>query len=150
LQQEIKIVGAENLTDKPSDIFIRLQPAPASSMSETAKREWLFRQFQSALRALAADGEAALSTLRENCARPDELALDFDNYMKATVGNFRSEFSAVQLETLSRISIELGGMSGMKNAELWTEDAVRNHPRWQTVRMLAKAALAELGWQNVG
>jgi hypothetical protein len=33
-------------------------------------------------------------------------------------------------------------------AELWTEEAVRMHPKWQQVRGAAKHALVEFGWDE--
>ena len=35
-----------------------------------------------------------------------------------------------------------------ENAELWTEEAVVNHPKWKSVRVLARNALAALGWDE--
>lgn len=83
-------------------------------------------------------------------ARPDELALDFDNFVRATVGNFREEFNARQLEAIARLNAELAAMSAAANSGLWAEEAVYGHPRWRKIRALANDALLVLGWQNAG
>jgi hypothetical protein len=42
----------------------------------------------------------------------------------------------------------LDAMSETRQAELWTEEAVRTHPKWQEVREAAKRVLAEFGWDE--
>lgn len=114
--------------------------------SEQARREWRVREFRSALLALAAEAEVALSVYPKGVIRPDELALDFDHWFTAVRGENGLRFNAKQSQMLSNIDTALSRMSGRDNARLWTEDAVRHSPEWGHVREMAREALALLEW----
>ena len=110
--------------------------------------EWIARELRNALKALAAPGPQALALVPDGTVKADELALDYDNFVHAYLGNFRDEISQSQREALLAIDAMLRGMSGRENAGLWTEDAVISHPKWESVRILARDALTALGWNE--
>ena len=56
-------------------------------------REWIVRELRELLIALASPGEVALEHAPPGSCRPDELALDYDNFVHAFVGNFSAETS---------------------------------------------------------
>jgi hypothetical protein len=110
-------------------------------------RQWLEQSLRTALRALAMPGELSLHSQPDEIAKADELALDFDNYHRAFVGNFAPEMLPAQVAALRRIDLLLDEMSGEQFATLWTDEAVKSHERWSAVRAAAREALKEMGWQ---
>jgi hypothetical protein len=98
------------------------------------------------LEALAAPGKVALARVPAGTVKADELAIDYDNFFRAFVGNFGAELSTSQREALSHVEQLLDAMSGQKNSELWTDEAVCSHAAWAEVRAAALSALQELGW----
>ena len=109
---------------------------------------WIARELRSALKALAAPGSQALASVPDGAIKADELALDYENFVHAYLGNFRDEILQSQRDALLAVDTMLQGMSGQENAELWTEEAVVSHPKWESVRYLAREALAALGWDE--
>ncbi len=91
-------------------------------------------------------GDKALRTKLDDVAKADELALDFDNFHRAFVGNFASEMLPAQLAALRKIDVLLDEMSGEHLATLWTEEAVKSDERWSAVRTAAREALREMEW----
>jgi len=76
------------------------------------------------------------------------LALDFEDFLRAFIGNCGMELSATQRAQLVKVDELLSAMSGAANADLWTEKAVCDHPRWAEVRLAARDAIAVLGWMD--
>jgi hypothetical protein len=103
-------------------------------------RDWLFRELRRSLALLAADGDTALAGLPYGCCKPDELALDFDNFRAAVVGNFASELPPDLLATLAEVDDAFVRAPG----DAWSEEAVLSHPAWAVIRERAGAALALL------
>src|SRR5262245_51964691 len=89
---------------------------------------------------LAAGGHAPLARLPEGCCKPDELALDFDNFRAAVVGNFASELPPRALAALAEVNDAFGRVP----RDAWSEEAVRSHPAWAVIRERAGVALALL------
>src|SRR5262245_47075534 len=54
-------------------------------------RKWLFRKLRHSLSLLAADGQTALAGVPDGCCKPEELALDFDNFRSAVLDSFAAE-----------------------------------------------------------
>ncbi|MCB9892123.1 MAG: hypothetical protein H6833_10785 [Planctomycetes bacterium] len=115
----------------------------------TVDVEWITRELQSSLRLLAADGPEALACLPDGCLKADELALDYDNFLHAYLGNVGDVVSSAQRAALLRVDELLTAMSGSHRAHLWTDDAVRRDARWAAVRAAAREALGTLGWDTV-
>src|SRR4051794_33744316 len=104
-------------------------------------RDWLRRSLREQLELLAAPGDQALARRPDGCVKADELALDFENFYQAYVGNFGGELSPDARATLDAIDKLFDRMSGPVNAELWTDQAVATHPAWLQVRGQAARAL---------
>jgi hypothetical protein len=100
-------------------------------------REWLFRSLRDSLRLLAADGETALDGVPDGCCKPDELALDFDNFRAAVVGNFAAELPPELMAALAEVDAAFGPIA----EDGWSEEAVRSAPEWAAVRERAGVAL---------
>ncbi|MBX7105943.1 MAG: hypothetical protein K1X57_17810 [Gemmataceae bacterium] len=100
-------------------------------------RNWLFRNLRDSLRLLSADGVTALAGVPEGCCKPDELALDFDNFRGAVVGNFAAELPSELIATLAEMDEMFDAITG----DGWTEAAVRSAPEWAALRQKAEFAL---------
>jgi hypothetical protein len=92
---------------------------------------------------LAADAAAQRRYIESLGLSPliDELALEFDDICSRL--SLALEERIVDNETmaaLTRVTDQLGTMSGEKNAELWRVDAL-DRPEWEAVRALARTAL---------
>lgn len=77
---------------------------------------------------------------------PDSLAVEFDDAYTAYVENLEQLPTDAQLESLQALDAALTAMTGPANRELWTESALKNHPRWAEIRVLARAATTHFGW----
>jgi hypothetical protein len=108
---------------------------------DSADREWLFRELRRSLHLLAAEGDVALAGVPDGCCKPDELALDFDNFRSAVVGNFADELPSELVVALAEVDAALASIQ----AEGWSEEAVRIAPQWAAVRAAAGEALRRLG-----
>ena len=103
-------------------------------------REWLFRSLRDSLRLLAADGATALAGVPGGCCKPDELALNFDDFRSAVVGNFAAELPPELLAALADVDAAFSPIAGCG----WSEAAVRSAPEWAVVRKRAGVALGLL------
>ena len=111
-------------------------------------RTWIFGELKRCLHALASDGDRALASAPPGSCRADELALDYGNFISAAFGSFERDFTSEQVVALRRVDELLSAMSSEDQSDLWTDEAVRLHPRWQEVRSLARAAVRVLGWEE--
>lgn len=109
-------------------------------MDDSIDREWLFRELRRSLFLLVADGGATLARLPDGCCKPDELALDFENFHSAVIGNFADELPSEPAAVLVEVDAALDGIK----SEGWSEEAVRNAPEWAAVRRAAASALGRL------
>lgn len=112
------------------------------------KPKFILDGLREALQALAAPGNEALALVPDGTVKADELALEFDNFSRAALESHESELTQAQRATLVAVDRLLGAMSGARHADLWTEEAVRRHPKWLEVREAAKRALAAFGWEE--
>jgi hypothetical protein len=116
----------------------------------TLDRDWVLSELARTLRALAVEPNDALAALPADCVKADELALDFESVAAAVLGNMRTELTRAQVTAIEAVDRELLAMSSSEHPELWTEHAVREHPRWKHIRTLASSALQAAGAQNAG
>jgi hypothetical protein len=114
----------------------------------STNRAWILGELRRALIALSLPAREALATQPEGSVKADELALDYDNFLRAAVDNFAAEFTPAQREALQAVSRLLGEMSGPDQAGLWTDAAVVDHPKWLQVRERAHEARRMLGWDT--
>ncbi|MEO2090450.1 MAG: hypothetical protein ABGY75_13270 [Gemmataceae bacterium] len=103
-------------------------------------RDWLFRELRNYLELLAADGSTALAGVPDGCNKPSELALMFDNFRSAVVGNFAAELPPELLAALAGVDAALDRIP----RHGWTDEAVRSAPEWQAVRDEATVAVQHL------
>ncbi len=116
---------------------------------EQALRSWHFKQLRWSLQALAAAGSDQRPLFPDSVVTADELALDFDHWAAVVRGNYETELSTSQTESLAAIDRKLATMSrdGVEfDVELWTEAALRTSEHWTGVRRLAAAGLEAFGW----
>jgi len=96
-----------------------------------------------ALQRLAESPAEQEAYLRKLDVGIDELALEYDDLFHLVDAKFRTgELGASEREALSTLSKVLDDMSGPKNADLWTTDALQHRDEWREVRRLAGKALA--------
>ena len=97
-----------------------------------------------ALNALSLSGEQQLAAHEEGSHKPDEIALDFDDTLKFWKSRLWHSLSDEQKDGIDAVDAHLSRMSGAQESDLWTEDAVLNHPRWIELRNLAAKAVTLL------
>ena len=105
--------------------------------NEIKRLEQCMQQFKWALQALAQPAEVQLSLFPEFVCKPDELALDFDNWLKWFVSNQVEADLGRKREALDAIDRFFHAVSRPSHAEFWTEVALRLDPRWDAIRFLA-------------
>ncbi|HKZ74146.1 MAG TPA: hypothetical protein VJ011_08780 [Steroidobacteraceae bacterium] len=99
---------------------------------------------RAALQALASTPDAD----DDEAERGNLLAVEFGNALLSILEQSTDEFTGAQVRALNAIAGLLREMSSGDHAELWTPEAVRDHPKWHEVRALAGAALRSLGWAD--
>ena|SRR5688500_10769983 len=101
-----------------------------------------------ALRALAGPAEAQLARFPEFVVKADELALDFADAHLLFAQCQQLEFTRAQRDAVADVDQLLDQMSGPERSALWTEQALREAPEWDSVRNAAKRALRQLGYAD--
>lgn len=107
-------------------------------------KEWESR-LEWSVRALAQPKVVQEALFPEFVCLADELALDFEESLRgfqAGSAQLGERFS----EAVLRLDAQLEKMSGPKNAEMWTDEALADSPEWATVRELAVAVAEIAGW----
>jgi hypothetical protein len=105
-------------------------------------RLWLTERLKRSLQLLACPAEIQLNKFPAFVQAPDELALDFDNFRSAFVGNFRRDMTSEQLQYLDLIAKSFDRM----DKALFSPDGVTNSGEWRGIRDLASGALNAFGW----
>ena len=112
--------------------------------------QFIASEFRDTVEALAADGDTALARLPDNCCKADELACQFDDLRLPFLALFSAHLSASEKRLIEDLDGLLEAMSGPQHSELWTEDAVRQHPAWAKVRQKAVEVLRGINWAARG
>jgi hypothetical protein len=118
---------------------------------ERSLRAWHFRQLRRSLQALAAPPSGQLALFPDHAAKADELALHFDHWSSVIRGQYDLELSNDQRDALSAVDAKLATMSrdGAEfDADIWTDEALRNSEHWAAVRDLAVNALETFRWST--
>ena len=97
-----------------------------------------------ALQRLALEPVAQIAQFPVGVAATDELALDFEHWLKVCSG-WGDVDSHVAMR-LAAIDDLLGSMSGADQKERWTDEALAADPGWRRVRAMACEALRQAGW----
>jgi hypothetical protein len=111
---------------------------------EEANRPWILERRKNSVQLLACPGEIQLGKFPDFVHAPDELALDFDNFRMAFVGNFRAELTDKQRAYLHAIDQSLSQMP----TDCFSPEGVLNSPEWENVRSLAAETLKAFGWPS--
>jgi hypothetical protein len=108
------------------------------------REAWRRQLLRDALTALASEPNEQVRWI--GSAHPDELALTFDDAYRLlpTLVAEGAQLSEIALATLKAIDEALDAMTGERNSELWTIEAIRTNRRWADLRTLAHEALAAL------
>jgi hypothetical protein len=106
---------------------------------EDRRREILFEATQG----LAMPSSEQLQLLARGQMPVEELAETFNDIYLAVPHMRRSgiALSDEAVAALDHLDALLGAMSGARNADLWTESALSESPRWREVRDAASRAL---------
>ena len=99
-----------------------------------------------ALRTLGGSADEQLARFPDFVAKPDELALDFDDAYLLLRQCQQLELSAAERDAVAAVDRLLERMTGPEHRILWTEAALRHAPEWERVRDAARAALRVLGY----
>lgn len=94
------------------------------------------------IRWLAADPEKALSAAPGTVVA-DEIALDFNHWLSVGVGHGLVDEAALKILTV--IDAEFDAISGERNADQWTPEAVATSAVWKAQRDRARQVLALMG-----
>lgn len=116
-------------------------------MNEAPKPNTLLTRLKYALQALAMPAEIQLGLYPPIVCKADELALDFDNWYRATRFSSLVELTRSQIEALDAINEKLNLMSDSEKA-LWTDDGLRSEASWSEVRLLSQSALSSFNWET--
>jgi hypothetical protein len=105
---------------------------------------WQWDQLHDGVSLVAADAEEQVRAVAR--MHPDELGLTFDDGYRL-VPKLEARgivFSEAAMAALVEVDDLLKSMSGMRNAALWTADAIGSSEKWAAVRQAAREALALL------
>jgi hypothetical protein len=105
-------------------------------------RIWLRERVKNSIQLLACPPEIQLGHFPDFVHPPDELALEFDDFLEAFVSNCRAEITDEQLSCLDSIARAVSQMP----KEHFSPGAVPYSPEWQRVRQLAADALRAFNW----
>lgn len=94
------------------------------------------------LQLLACPPEIQLTKFPSFVHAPDEMALDFDNFRSAFVGNFRAALTSEQFHCLELID----GTFEQMNKDCFSPVGVSDSSEWRRIRELASDALKSFGW----
>lgn len=104
------------------------------------------RELMRSLQALAQPVEVQRSLFPDFVCVPDELALDFEQALKAARHEIAHLWSGPQSIALEVLDREIESVSGQNYPEIWIEPDSLSHPQWEKFRVLATSALAEFNW----
>ena len=95
-----------------------------------------------ALQALALSSEEQVALFPAFAITADELALDFDNWFKAS----KRDLNDQQIAILNTINSILENKSQEVEKSFWTDAALKNDDGWEKIRSLSKEALEIFKW----
>lgn len=105
----------------------------------------LRRLLINSLAVLAADATVQTAWLDRHDVIVEKIALDFDHAFRMAGRLIENEqISEATATALTRIDALLTGMSGQKQAERWTRDALASDEGWNQARHLARQVLMHL------
>ena len=110
------------------------------------REEKFFEMLIDALYLLAADYQTQEKTLPDFVFLPDEVISIFSEaYLLFPQLIDAGMVNDSQINSLKIISDLIKEMGGKKEQNIWSVEAMRNHPDWNRLRSFARSALAEFG-----
>lgn len=113
-------------------------------MADEARSGAAAQRLRSAVELLSLPGTEALA--RRGLARPDALAVEFDEAYTVYVAALATLPSDAQLEGLQALDGQLQAMSDPELRDKWTAAAMKTDSDWQVVRERARAVMAAFAW----
>ncbi len=102
-------------------------------------------QLRNAVVALAQPASVQLELFPNFVCTADELALNLEDGLYEIVGH-EDEFSSEQRAAIAALDQILSDISGQRHAAFWTDLALREHPTWADIRVMAAETAALFGW----
>ena len=99
-----------------------------------------------ALQALALPADRQLLLLPGFVPEVDELALSFEHWLGVVQADKGVRLTKAQRRALAAVERLLDGMSGQRNAHLWTRASLKDCKPWVLLRQAAHGALRAFGW----
>ena len=109
--------------------------------------DWRTERFKWATQALAMAADVQLRLFPDFVCKPEELALEWDQYLRSLPKETLTESQRTAVRTLDDKlnDMSLGGPD--YSDELWEDDSMlRTSPHWQSVRGLAVQVLQAFAW----
>ena len=101
--------------------------------------------------ALAADAETQIRSVSPGLSFAELELQDMDHMLEVVLGERgRAVMSPEQLSACRRLKERLAEIAGgePEASSFWTNDGVRNHPKWVAIRSAARSTLSELDRQG--
>lgn len=105
----------------------------------------VYERLKHSLQLLASSADVQLQLLPAYVCKADELALEFDHWREVVLDNYREELSTDQVQALTALDERLDWLT-VHGRDSWNDEAVRTSREWQSIRILAAAALRAFGW----
>jgi len=115
-------------------------------MVEERRKQTAEGRLEAVVRLLAMPGADALA--HAGRARPDSLAIEFDEAYTIYVGSLGALPTEAQLEALQDVDAQLLHMSDPARQSLWSAEAMAVDASWETLRTKARAVLLAFGWSG--
>jgi len=109
--------------------------------------EWLLRMLLQDIQTLASDAEDLIRAYPPMISAADEVVSDLFDHLEFAE-RFVQEGLVTQgmLDKVKAVDAVIHEMSDRHDGSLWTDDAVRTRGEWREIRLLAREALASLGY----
>jgi hypothetical protein len=109
------------------------------------EQRYLTKLIQS-LHLVAADAESQIAVLPPFVCVADEVALTYcDSYLLVNQIVEAGLLDRAFVPRLAAMEMQMSRMSGQEHTDLWTDKALRTRPEWESLRVQARAILADLG-----
>jgi hypothetical protein len=115
-------------------------------MNKQHLKQSILERLKHSLQALALSATDQVAHLPDFVVKTDELVLDFDHWRECAVGNYRSDMTAAQLDSLAAIKAHIATPNSTGDRTVWDESALYSHPFWGELRNLAIQSLNAFGW----
>ena len=103
---------------------------------------------QQALLALMQEPEKQKELAGYSALAGEEIVLAFADALEACLAD-SSSFSSSQNPALAELDAYIRAISGEAYNHIWLEESGLYGEEWQRIRMLARAAAAAFGWENL-